>query len=354
MNILSVFQDATQAISELLSAPMGPPPSASSATQAGASAPGSEDSFGLDDIGNIFGSIMSGGFGKGANELLDAIGLPDVIGDIVGVAVDCATGNIAGAVINGLDVVEDVARACGGDEIAGYLKAGAQVGSQITGLINPVGIASAAGNLGSMGGVIQDAVQLGDTLIKGADALQGAMDAGQKFAQGDLIGGALSAFETLDMFHGIGDTLGISSDVLDATKNIVDQGQPIADFFNDALADGVLNLSDIKHIPVTDTLKKAGIDIQGYEPFAQGLVNFLGASFAPGEPSQAMDVFSKIVMETTTQGLENHFMEFIKDVFKESTRDIQLIEQLTTELQKSAKREPELQLRDLLATHMRL
>lgn len=59
-------------------------------------------------------AISIGGF---VNRILDKF-LPDVVGDIVGGAIDAWMGNVAGAVMNFGDALMDVVSFMGGEEFA--------------------------------------------------------------------------------------------------------------------------------------------------------------------------------------------------------------------------------------------
>ena len=65
---------------------------------------------------------VGGGPGGIANALLQALGIPEDIADIAGIATDVATGNVPGAVTGGVDMVADELGATGDDagQVAGH------------------------------------------------------------------------------------------------------------------------------------------------------------------------------------------------------------------------------------------
>lgn len=60
---------------------------------------------------------MAFSIGGIVNKILDTF-LPDVVGDIVGAAIDGAMGNIGGAVANGMDALQDLFAFLGGPKEA--------------------------------------------------------------------------------------------------------------------------------------------------------------------------------------------------------------------------------------------
>jgi hypothetical protein len=68
--------------------------------------------------------------GRLLNNILDKF-LPDVVGDVIGAAVDGATGNWAGLALNAADAFEDVLDACGADDAADVFGALADVAERL-------------------------------------------------------------------------------------------------------------------------------------------------------------------------------------------------------------------------------
>lgn len=91
------------------------------------------EAVGLDDVADVIGlddmfdAVSNLGVGGWLNDLSDSLGLPDWFGDVAGAVADAMTGNVVGAVANGLDAIEDVALACGEETLAKFLKAGSEI-----------------------------------------------------------------------------------------------------------------------------------------------------------------------------------------------------------------------------------
>ncbi|MBA2664458.1 MAG: hypothetical protein H0U74_19380 [Bradymonadaceae bacterium] len=148
------------------------------------SRPFANDRFESGSGGGFFsklGEVLSaGGLGSMLNAGLDALGLPDWVGDIAGATLDFCTGNYVGAAANALDALEDVAKACGSEELAGFLK----TGSQITNMFAPSGMAK----LGQLGDMAASASKLADQLGAGLDAVD-------KLQSSDLAGAGADVFK---------------------------------------------------------------------------------------------------------------------------------------------------------------
>ncbi len=143
------------------------------------------DTFELADTltGGVLGKLsdfMGGSLGTMLNKGLDALGLPDWVGDIAGATLDFCTGNYIGAAANALDALEDVAKACGGDELAAFLK----TGSEITNMFSPAG----AMNLGKVGEIANAASAIIDKIEVGMGALT-------KLQTGDILGAGADIFK---------------------------------------------------------------------------------------------------------------------------------------------------------------
>lgn len=77
------------------------------------------DATGLGQVFDAFGldQLVSGSVGGFINDLMDELGLPDVVGDLVGTFVDLGMGNTLGATSNFVDALEDIAGGLGVDEL---------------------------------------------------------------------------------------------------------------------------------------------------------------------------------------------------------------------------------------------
>src|SRR5690554_2803756 len=191
----------------------------------------------LGQIGTVLeeavGALTSGGgLGGILNSALDSLGLPDWIGDIAGDVLDFCTGNYVGAVANGLDALEDVAKACGGDEIAGFLK----VGSEVTGMFSGGGLGG-AGKIGEvLGGV--------SGTVSNIDKAMGAVDS---LMQGDIVGAGTSLLGTFG--PGFGELDGVLGPVSDTASELLgaarEPASAILGALGGALEDGKLGFDDL-------------------------------------------------------------------------------------------------------------
>lgn len=189
-----------------------------------------------------FGSILSalkrvitaGSVGSMVNAGLDQLGLPDVIGDIVGGVVDACMGNYVGAAANALDAAEDLAKSCGGDEIAGYLK----MGSQLTGMV--------AGGPGQFADVV-DKVSTGISLLEMG---QGTVEALQ---QGDISGVAQGLFGML------GQCAGLDPEHAEQLTQLSQIGLSATNWIEHAMQDGELDIGDLSTMPLAQLLTSTNL-----------------------------------------------------------------------------------------------
>lgn len=97
--------------------------------------------------------------GRILNTICDKF-LPDIVGDVLGAAVDGLTGDFAGCAANALDAVEDVLEYAGCDKAA-----------EIVGMLDDVvGLASAGGAIGAAGTAANAAGQAANAATTAADA----------------------------------------------------------------------------------------------------------------------------------------------------------------------------------------
>lgn len=147
------------------------------------------------DGGGFFSDVLdivtAGGPGSILNKALDTFGLPDVVGDIAGTVLDACTGNIPGAVSNGLDMLEDVAKDLGLEEVAPFLKMGSEIANVFS---NPTAALQGAG--------------IGGDALKFVDAANGLKEGGIGGAIGPLLGGAAGGGDTGEMIGVLGDLMG--------------------------------------------------------------------------------------------------------------------------------------------------
>lgn len=202
-------------------------------------------SEGLGPLGGVFKDALSNlaagsGLGSLLNSALDSLGLPDWIGDIAGGVLDFCTGNYIGAIANGLDALEDVAQACGGEELAGFLKAGSQVTGMFSGPISTAGADKLNGLVGSAG----------DTL----SALEGSVSGVDALLSGD-ISGAGSAI--IDCFAE--DVAGISNLIAPLSDNaerilgeVLEPSETLLSALADSARSAEINLEELAASPLKD------------------------------------------------------------------------------------------------------
>jgi hypothetical protein len=252
-NINKALTDATQAVSSLLQDPVGTLEKASTQAHDFIQDHVLADGGLLDDVMDV---VTSGSFGSMLNTGLDKLGLPDWIGDVAGGALDFCTGNYVGFAANALDAAEDLARACGGDEIAGFL----ETAGSITGMF--------AG--GSALGQAGEAIATTTSLIEsGAGMLE-------KAGEGDWLGAAGDGFGILAGSQGWGDALGLDGDTISNLVEIGTKGGEVTTWLDQSLADGSFGLDDVLSSPLLDDLaREAGLD-----PELVGVVKTFGAKGA--------------------------------------------------------------------------
>lgn len=254
----------------------------------------------LKDVQEI---ATAGSFGRMLNVGLDKIGLPDIVGDVAGCVLDVCTGNIPGAISNGLDVAEDVAKACGGDELAGYLKAGANITGMFSG---PSGMGRAAEVISTVG--------------KAAGALDGGLNAVELLAGGDIVGGGKALLGAMGEAAGVGKALGVSEEKLEWLNKAVEHGGKAMSFLEPALADGKLGVDDLQHLPVADLAKKAGVP-EKYHDMLQPAAQLLGALATGGDPSEALGgVAEQVLQIAADKGIIPSLDDTLKTVLGEGVK----------------------------------
>lgn len=209
--------------------------------------------------------ISSGSLGCMLNTGLDKMGLPDVIGDIAGGVLDFATGNYVGVAANALDACEDLAKACGADDIAGYLKTGAEITSMFS---------SPTGEIGAIVGKVAQGV---DVLKTGAETFEAAKN-------GDITGMAKGAFGMM------GQLAGLSPEHADILNTVSDVGTQVTDWFERAGADGEFSVEDLKDAPLAALATALGIDPE-HAQTAQDIVQTVGGVAAGDGPEALIGQF---------------------------------------------------------------
>ncbi|QDG51108.1 hypothetical protein FIV42_10290 [Persicimonas caeni] len=252
--------------------------------------------------------ISSGSLGQMLNTGLDKLGMPDWIGDIGGGVLDFCTGNWVGAAANGLDALEDVAKACGGDEIAGFLKAG----SNITGMFAGGGL----GKMGKAGELIDtatDSLGMVDDALGGIESLIDGdiMAAGQSLL--DLTGGDLGPLENV-----VGE---FSDEALGLLEEHIPQAKQLVSGLYSALEDGQLTLDDLQNDEVSELLGSVIGEEQlaGLEELAKPVIDFVhdGQSLV-----DELGLGSALEMSSLGQGLVGGVMDFVADQLEADHPDI--------------------------------
>ncbi len=248
--IHEAITDASDAVSSLLQDPVGTLEKAATEAHGFIKDELLADGGLLDDVMDV---VTSGSFGSMLNTGLDKLGLPDWIGDVAGGALDFCTGNYVGFAANALDAAEDLAMACGGDEIAGFLK----TASSVTGMF------AGGSSLGQAGEAIAAATSV---LESGASMLA-------KAGEGDWLGAAGEGFGILAQSQGWGGELGLDADTIADIAEIGVKGGEVTSWIDQAMTDGTFGLDDVLTSPLLDGLaEEAGLD-----PDLVGVVKTFGA-----------------------------------------------------------------------------
>ena len=313
-----------------------------------------DDSFGFDDVLAVFDAGMSRGQGAAVNTLLDRLGLPDVVGDVVGTVVDLATLNYPGAVANGLDAAVDIAQAAGHEKLAGYLDVGRSLAETGVELGRTVALALATGG-GSAAVSVGGMTTSVSSILQTVSMVRGGLEAGAAVERGDYLGAAFAGFGALANFGGLGDMLGMSPDTLSKVADVAKYGAQATGVLQGVMEDGEVTLSDLKHVPVLQLLGAAGVPTQGKEDLIGGLVGFLsggadGAAAAPllGQLAQSL-IGAVSGDQPPAAGLS-----FLTDLLTTSAQSPQLLELLGAVLQGAASRTQDVDLVGQHAGHMRI
>lgn len=184
-------------------------------------------------LSSVFDIIGAGSFGCMLNEGLDTMGLPDWVGDVAGGVLDFATGNYVGVAANALDAAEDLAKACGSDELAGFLKAGAN----ITGMLS-AGPLGAAGSLGKAADTLNTIDTVTDVITQGQSVLDHAQ-------QGDWLGAATGVLGMIGAHAGLGAHLGMEPEQIARLTDVATRGHELSSWLDHATEDGSIGLDDL-------------------------------------------------------------------------------------------------------------
>jgi|GEM_PF-6230714 len=217
---------------------------------------------------DVFDSGLTRGLGGVADTILDKIGCPDEVGDVVGIVVNLSYGNVIGAGLNGLDLAENIARKNGNDKLAGYMTAAMNGGDMVASIATKVSLIVASGGAAGAGiGAASGTASIGSFsmsmqgLMQTATMVRGGLEAGDKFEQGDFTGGALSAFGALANIGPLGEALGASPEALKTLSKVAEHGTSVAGFVDGAMADGEFTLSDLRDAPIKALMDAAGFEV---------------------------------------------------------------------------------------------
>jgi phage-related protein len=196
--------------------------------------------------------LSSGSVGGMLNTALDKLGMPDWIGDIGGGVLDFCTGNFVGAAANGLDALEDVAKACGGDELAGFLKAG----SQVTGMFSG-GTKVGVGQIDDLIGTASQSIGSVDDALGGVESLLDGDIVGAGEGLLDMLGGDLGPLESV-----VGELSDEAMGILDQT---IPQAKGLLGAIGEAIEDGELSVEDLGGQSIQDLIGDgvAGLGVAG-------------------------------------------------------------------------------------------
>lgn len=298
-----------------------------------------DDAFRFDDALACFDALFSRGVGAAANEALDRLGVPDVVGDVVGVVLDIGTMNYLGAGVNAMDAGADIARAAGKEQLAGYLDAATPVAKQISGVIGRAAMIVATGGASgaataSAGGLSMSAQGFTQTL----SMVRGGLAAADNLQRGDWAGAALEGFGALGDFGPLGEALGVAPDILSRTSEVAEHGARATRVLQQVLADGELDLSDLQHVPTLELLGAAGVEVEGREDIIGAAVGLVAGE---GAPDVLWDTFAGELVDavlTRADGeadAESHqALEFFGDLLTASHREPELVRGLEVLLQR--------------------
>ena len=245
---------------------------------------GKDDGFGA-IIGALKRVITAGSVGSMVNAGLDQLGLPDVIGDIVGGVVDACMGNYVGAAANAMDAAEDLAKSCGSDEIAGYLK----MGSQLTGMV--------AGGPGQFADVV-------DKVSTGISLLEMGQNTVEALQQGDMTATAQGLFGML------GQCAGLDPEHAEQLANLSQLGLSATTWVEQAMRDGEFDLGDLSTMPLAQLLTSTNLTDPQTAHIVQSLTQTVGRVHQGISPLEAFNA----LVDQVIDGLEGQSDEAKQDI----------------------------------------
>ncbi len=310
------------------------------------------DDFSFDSALELLDTGMKRGLGGVVNMALDKMGLPDVVGDVVGTALSVVTGDIRGVILNGADALSDVAKATGHEKIAGFIDAALPILDTVSGIATQVALTAATAGAAapvSIGGLTLNVA----TIIKGAELVKTGLEVGSAIQNGDWMGAAKGLLSGVGTLAGIGGDLGMAADVIDKLTTAADYGAKALPVIQNVMADGKLDLSDLQHVPLNDILQAAGVNTAGKEDMIQGLLSF-GAGVISGQPP--MDSVSGLLTSLIGQVAPEQAqqIDFIKDLIMTGMDKPDMLELLSSILSQTLSTQKDVDLHGQLASFMRM
>lgn len=311
------------------------------------------DSFDFDDALACFDKLFErNGIGGVVNEALDRMGLPDVLGDVVGTVVDLSMLNFPGAALNGLDAAENILRATGHEEIAGYIDTALPIMETVTSVATQAALMVVTGGGSS---AVTGASTI-SSIMQGLNAARGALEAGSALQKGDYLGAGTAVFGALASFAGMGDLTGLSPETLSTITDVASYGAQATQVLGGVFEDGEVDLSDLQHVPVLDLLGAAGVNTEGKEDIISGLVGLISGSGDDSATSALLGTFadSLIGAVSTRASEDTSSTAFVKDMLQTGVEQPQLLETLATLLSSIATRQDNVNLTHQHAHNMRV
>lgn len=249
--------------------------------------PEKRDRFRFSDALDVFDELTSRGVGGALETLSDSLGLPDVVGDIAGLAGDLMTMNVPGILENSADLGADIARMCGNEKLEGFCDAASD---KMTGFNKVAGkitftaaMTVASGGTATVGSSTMSVANFS----KGLQMVRSGLSCADNLQNGEPWAAAGDALASLTAFNAIGGALGVDAETLELTGKIADAGTkylPAAA----AIADGGVDASDLQHLPVGALAEDLGIDLGDNEELVEALLKFTGKAAAGEDPSSIL------------------------------------------------------------------
>ena len=208
------------------------------------------DDLDWSDISNAFNSVLNGSL---AEKLCDKFGLPEWVGDIAGIVTNI---NPATILSNRLDLLANVAEACGFDNVAGYLEIAGQgldIGVQIATSVALTAVTGGAAGVAA-GAQVVSAIS---TIAKGIETVQAGIDTVEAIQSGDWKGAAMAGMNLVAGVADVGGALGASKEVLGIVDTVAQHGETVVKI----LEDGKITADDLKHVASSKLVKDLGLDL---------------------------------------------------------------------------------------------